>query len=161
MHFRRLDQNELAAMADFYNNVFTCNYEDLPPEMLGHQFIRESSAMAGYSQCLKWSASTEINLKQCSNHLGSICGHNLLQESLESNCPLFIKVTRIIIKQNRGVLNEVLLFKAMHVYLSRMHSKSVLDLEQSRLRQFIRHGMCIERVTPQQPALYKLRHNYM
>jgi hypothetical protein len=133
-------------MTDFYTNIFTCNYEDLPPEALGHHFVTESTAMDGYTQCLKWSNTKKIQINQCAEHINSVCTRHMVQHSLVANCPFFIKIARKIVQANRGTFNEVLLFRAMITYLSKEYPEYVYDMRRIHLKYFIRHAICIERI---------------
>ncbi|KAK2160459.1 hypothetical protein LSH36_133g05056 [Paralvinella palmiformis] len=142
---RVLNYKEQDALMHFYNYIFSCNYKDLPPEAMAHYFLGESSAMDEYVSCMSHRRTKYIDINSCKNFIHSTCSSDLVETSLAAKCPLIIETVQIIIEGYPNISDEKRLLMLLNhqlaehmIYLSFNKSEDLL--------QFIRHGLCIEKM---------------
>ena len=135
--------HEQKAMADFYNNIFSCNYEDLPPETMAHHFLKESTAMDDYYNCISEKRSKNVNNDACKNHISSTCSSKMVEISQGAKCHMVIAAMETILDRYRGISNELRLLKLLQDLL---HDNSISIPYNDKLLQFVRHGLCVEQM---------------
>ena len=78
---RLLPQDEIAAVASFLHNIYTCDVDSLPTETLAHrywiQFASDEDNSADYVKCLRQHNFTRV---ACYNHTMQFCGKRFGQQ---------------------------------------------------------------------------------
>jgi len=129
---------------DFYNNIFSCNYERLPPEVMAHSFLGQSTAMDGYVKCRRKVTRTKhLDIITCKRHISHICSRKMVETSLNSNCHIVIRALNTITKSNPSVRNERSLLKLVQKHLHE-NGFNIPIGDENNLLQFVKHGRCIE-----------------
>ena len=144
-HFicRQFSSYEKQAMVDFYSNKFTCNYDELPPEAMAHYFLEESTAMDQYVNCMKEKRTRNTSINACKTFIKDICGSHRVETSLNARCHNVIAATKTIIDHNPSTGNESYLLQLLQDFL---YDHGISLQYSNRLIEFIRHGLCIERM---------------
>ena len=132
-------------MTNFYSDKFTCNYEGLPPQAMGHYFLGESTAMDGFMGCMKGKRKSGISINGCSDHISSICSKKMVETSLGAKCHLAIAQMRKVIRDFPHVDTSSRLVQLVQQLitegpLDRVSNSSV------RLLSFAKHGLCNEQL---------------
>ncbi|KAK2139186.1 hypothetical protein LSH36_1960g00000, partial [Paralvinella palmiformis] len=142
---RKLNSDELKAMLDFYKNIFSCNYNELPPETMAHSFLKESTAMDGYVQCMKGKRTKNVNIKACNKQTHNICSSNMVETSLGAKCHSIIVAVKEVLNRNIGDRRQSTIVKLLQNYLI-TNSIELRISDLNRLYQFIRRARCIEQM---------------
>ena len=139
---RALHSEEKEWFTDYFKNIFTCNYGDLPPEATSHRdFMSQSSALRFMARC--------ANIGKCKSSVKKICGGASTHErnltlSWKNKCPL------IIAHFNR------LQPEAFTTHDSaQIAAKLNISLSHSELTQFYNHYKCVEDVRQKQKTCLK------
>ena len=132
-------------MLDFYKNIFSCNYNELPPETMAHSFLKESTAMDGYVQCMKGKRTKNVNIKACNKQTHNICSSNMVETSIGAKCHSIIVAVKEVLNRNIGVRRQSTIVKLLQNYLI-TNSIELRISDLNRLYQFIRRARCIEQM---------------
>lgn len=82
MCYRLLPKNEIAAVASFLRNIYTCDVDSLPTECLAHRywtkFGSDHANSIDYVRCLR---ERNLTLVLCYNHTVQYCGKRFGEKS--------------------------------------------------------------------------------
>ena len=130
-------------MLNFYDDTFSCDYEQLPPEAMAHYFLKESTAMDDYVRCMKGNRSKNTSINSCKSHIMSSCSSDRVETSLGANCHVAIAAVKGVATIHPDIKDDGEFAKFLQDYL-RTNSVALSFSDHEELLRFIRHGRCVE-----------------
>ena len=136
---RKLDPTEAAAMTEYYSNMLSCQYKDLPPEAMAHYFLSESTAMDSFMACIH-SKKRKVGLDNCKQFITPTCTSNLVEMSMKNNCPQIIQTVRKVMDEHPDMQDKEELKKLIS---QSKEFQQVVNGISKNVDAFISHETCV------------------